>query len=211
MNYFLKKNHKGNKKGFTIVELLISFSLLIIVGIAVGTFSSDILKYSGSLQSSLSVQQDALNVIRRMVTELRTSSISNTGSYALTTVGTSTLSFYSDTDGNGTKEQIRYSLSADGKTLYKNIVVPTGSPLAYTGNGATSTIAHNIINGTSSPIFTYYDGNYDGSTSALAQPVNAVAVRLIKITFVMDTDTRRSPTPTIVTSQVSLRNVKDNL
>ena len=61
------------------------------------------------------------------------------------------------------------------------------------------------------PIFDYYDTNYDGTTAPLAQPVSAIAVRLVKITLIIDKNSLRPPAPITMTTQVSMRNLKDNL
>ena len=88
------------------------------------------------------------------------------------------------------------------------MIIPSGSPLAYT---ATETITTLLSNVTNASIFSYYNSSYDGTTAALTTPIDVSAVRLVKITATIDDDPARPPAPTTFTTQISLRNVKDNL
>ena len=61
------------------------------------------------------------------------------------------------------------------------------------------------------PVFQYYDDSYTGTSSPLAQPVSALSVRLVQIEFAIAADANRGLTPRIVTTQVEIRDLKDNL
>ena len=105
------------------------------------------------------------------------------------------------------KEKVRYFLA--GTTLQKGVIKPTGSPLIYNSiNEKISTFVNNVI---STSIFDYYDENYDGTTAPLSFPVNVSDIRLVKITVMVEQDPNRSPTPMVFSTQVSIRNLKDNL
>jgi len=45
----------------------------------------------------------------------------------------------------------------------------------------------------------------------LGSPVDVSSVRLVKMNITIDRDPNRSPTPINVTTQVVIRNLKDNL
>lgn len=205
------KNFKNTKqKGFTLIETLVATAIFVLVGGAVAIFSKDVFVLSGTVNSSLSAQQDARNILRKFVTEVRTASISNTGAYALANATADRFKFYSDTDADGLKEEIHYYLTSDGKQLKKDVLKPTGSPVQYTGASTTSILINNMKNG-ATPIFEYYDKNYDGSTAPLSLPLDILQVRLIKITIIVENDPNRSPVPLTATSQAMMRNLKDNL
>ena len=109
------------------------------------------------------------------------------------------------------KEQIRYFLS--DKDLKRGIIKPSGSPLSYnSANEQISTLVTGINNGVS-PIFEYFDSSYTGTSTPLVQPVQITQVRLVRVTLKIEEDTNPTKTigPVIVTSQVFLRNLKDNL
>ena len=198
------------QKGFTLVETLVAMSISIIVMIAIGTFARDIF-YTNSVQSGLfSTAQDSRAIIRTMTNELRSTSPGSDGSYPIVTAGTTTLTFFSDIYGNGIKERVRYFLATT--TLEKGVVVPTGSPLSYTlSNESITALAYNVRNGSSTPIFNYYDGTFTGTSSPLTQPVSVNAIRLVQVSLTLDSDPNRSPLPRTYTTDVTLRNLKDNL
>lgn len=197
-------------KGFTLVETLVSVAIMVMIGLAISTFEKDIFSINSSLQNNLSAQLDARKVLRTAIAELRSASPSSLGSYTIEQAGTSTLIFYSNIDTDANKERIRYFLS--GTDLKRGVIKPSGTPLAYnSGQETFSTVIHDVVNGTSTAIFTYFDTNFYGTTTPLAQPVNPPNVRLIRMTVIIDRDPNRSPSRITVMSQAALRNVKDNL
>ena len=102
---------------------------------------------------------------------------------------------------------MRYFLN--GTSLQRGIVIPSGSPLGYTNSETITTLLTNITNTTT--IFNYYDTSYDGTTASLTIPVDVSVIRLVKITLTVDNNTNLPPPAVTFTTQVSLRNLKDNL
>lgn len=198
------------KKGMTLAEIVVVLGIFGLIVVAISSFQRDIILNNKYSQDSLSGAQDARTILRTMVKELRSASPSNNGSFAIIQTGTSSLSFYSDTDADGLKEQIRYFISTS--TLKKGSIKPTGSPLTYnSANEVFTTLAFNIKNATSTALFEYYNSSYTGTSSPLTQPVTASNVRLIKINLMIDADPNKAPIIRTYTSQVNLRNLKDNL
>jgi len=140
---------------------------------------------------------------------MREMSPSSVGSYPIAAAATSSITFYSDIDADSVKEQIQYYVQ--GKRIMKSVINPTGNPLVYNaGSAILSTVVTTIANGTSTPIFSYFDTNYSGTTTPLSIPVNVAAIKLVRINILLDV----IPVPTVplnVTSQVTPRNLKDNL
>lgn len=200
----------SSASGFTLVEMLVSVAISILVIGAITLFARNTF-YDNSVQSgSLSTVQSAEEIIRNMVSALRSTSPGSDGSYPIVTTATNTLVFFSDIDGNGIKERIRYFLATT--TLQEGITVPTGSPLSYNlSNEQISTLAVGVRNTGSTPIFNYFDDTYSGTSSPLTQPVTVSVVRLVQINLLLDQDPNRSPAPRTYTSDVTLRNLKDNL
>jgi len=207
MNFF--KNHQNSKSGFTIIEVLVSIFILTLIVSVVYSFQKDVFSLNRIISDSLVAQEEARRNLKTMTAEIRTASPSSLGAYAIAQTATSSFIFYSNIDGDSFKERVRYFL--DGTTLKKGIIKPSGAPLAY--NPANETIidlAHDVANTTTS-IFSYYDTNYDGTTQPLAEPINVSVVRLVKITIVIDHDPLVSPGHITLTTQISIRNLKDNL
>jgi len=198
------------KKGFSLAEIIVVIGILGIIMIAISNFQKDVFVYNKYAQESLSAAQDARNVLKVMVKEIRTASPGSDGSYAITTAATNTIAFFADTDADGLKEKIRYYIATT--TLMKGNIKPTGNPLTYnSANEIFTTLAYNVKNATTTPLFEYYDNAYAGTSSPLTQPLVISNVRLVKINLMIDSDPNRSPVVRTYTSQVSIRNLKDNL
>ncbi len=203
------KNKKKQNFGFTLVELVVSVAIVSLISITIATFQKDIFFVTSSLSGSMNAQLDARHIVKIMVTELRQASPSNMGAYPIELASSTGVTFYSDINHDGLKDKVRYFLS--GKTIKKGVIVPTGTPLTYTGAETITTIISNVVASSTVPLFQYYPSSYAGTTSPLTQPVDTSVVRLVKITAIIDVDPNRSPIPLLVTSQVSIRNLKDNL
>ena len=143
--------------------------------------------------------------------ELRNATYGADGAYPINEAEDNELIFYSTApNSNGTVSQIRYFMS--GNTLYKGITNPGGNPLSYAGQPETVTTLSTQMSLGGKPLFYYYDGNYDGSESSLAQPVNVNVVRFIQINLIVLRDLTSTGTSTFtVTAGASLRNLKTNL
>lgn len=198
------------QKGMTLIEIVVVLGILGIIGVAISSFQRDVFVNNKYAMDSLSSIQDARTILRTMVKELRSASPSNNGAYAIAQAATNTLTFFSDTDGDGLKEQIRYFISTT--TLKKGYIKPSGSPATYnSANESFSVLAYNIKNATSTALFEYFDSSYSGTSAPLVFPVTVTQIHLVKINLMIEADPNRAPLPRIYTSQVNLRNLKDNL
>jgi prepilin-type N-terminal cleavage/methylation domain-containing protein len=199
-------------KGYTLTELLVSITIITIIAIAGSALAKNVISYNSSAQASLDAQLEGKRVLKIMVAELRTVAPSVLGSYPLETVATSSITFYADINGNGQTDRVRYFIDPTTRVLKKGVTAPSGSPLTYNlGNEQTTTLITDIANGTTTDMFEYYDASYAGTSTPLAIPVDVSRVRLVKITAIIDRDPNRSPTTISLVSEVSLRNLKDNL
>ena len=199
-------------KGFTLVEILVSMSIMVLIVIITGTFARNVVVYNTAGHNNLVAQLDGRKVLRTMVSELRTSASSVLGSYPIDTAATNTLIFFADLNNDGLSERVRYFFDTPTRTLRKGIVFPSESPLTYNlGNENVITLVSNLANGTSTPVFDYFDSLYAGTTTPMTLPINISSVRLIKINVLVDKDENRSPTTAYFISSVVLRNLKDNL
>ena len=201
--------YKKNSAGFSVIEILVVIFILTLIGIAVWTFQKNVFSLNSYIASSLDAQQEARKVFKALSAEIRSMSPSSTGSYPINETNSFSFTFYSDIDNDGLKERIRYFL--DGNAVKKGVLKPAGNPLVYNSINETVTEVIRDMANEATPIFDYYDTNYDGTTAPLAQPVSAIAVRLVKITLIIDKNSLRPPAPITMTTQVSMRNLKDNL
>lgn len=191
------------------VELLIVIGIFVALSALIGIFGKDIFSFNSRIQSDLDAQMEGRRAIIKMVSEMREMSSSSLGAYPIASASTSTITFFSNIDTDSDKEQIRYYIS--GKKIMKSVINPTGIPLVYNaGSAVVTTVVSSISNGTSTPLFSYHDTNYSGTTTPLSLPINISAVKLVNINMLLE----RKPvstTPLTITSQVTPRNLKDNL
>lgn len=203
------KHLRSSESGFSLIEILVEIGIFTLIGIAIYTFQRDVFSLNRVIVSNLSVQDEVRRSLKVMSAEIRTASPSSLGAYALTQTATSSFTFYSNIDSDASKERVRYFLS--GTTLKKGVIKPSGSPLTYNpASEIVTELIHDLANATTS-IFSYYDEDYDGTSPSLDEPIDISAVRLVKITLVIDKDPAALPAPMTLTTQVSIRNLKDNL
>lgn len=198
------------KKGFSLVEIIVVVAIFTAIFLAVMNFGEGIFSFNRSAQNNLMAQSDARRVLKTMVREMRSSSPSSLGAYPLSQAGTSSITFFSNIDNDSDKEQIRYFIQ--GTDLKKGTVNPSGSPLSYNqANEQVITLIRDVANGSSEPVFEYFDSFYTGTSSPLVMPVQATRVRLVRMTIKINKNSKESLGPVEVKSQVFLRNLKDNL
>lgn len=200
---------KNKQKGFSLVEILIVVAILGLISVVLATFQVDIWRQNSFLTNSIQAEQDARIALKRLVAELRQAAPSDTGAFAIALADKDKLTFYSDIDGDGLHERLRYFLATS--TLKRGLLKPTGSPLTYLdANEQVSNFVPNLVN-SNSIIFTYFDKNYAGTSTALTLPINLPNVRLVKVQFSIEADPNRAPVTTTYESQVAIRSLKDNL
>ena len=201
------KNGKNTASGFTLIETLFGVAIFVLIIGALTLFSKSVWVNNSFISAGLVDTNAGRQVLKTMVSEIRTASTSDTGTYVINQAGASSFTFFANIDTDTLKEKVRYFLS--GTTLQRGVIKPTGSPLSY--NAANEKISTLLQNVQGSSIFEYFDKNYDGTTAPLSFPINIPNVRLVKITITTDADPNRPPAPMVFSTQVSIRNLKDNL
>lgn len=197
-------------KGFTLTELIVSLAIFSLISVGISLYQRNVFYFNSTIQGGLRAQLDARQVVKTMISELRKTTTSSTGSFAIESATSTSLIFYTDINSDGKIDRVRYFLS--GSILKKGVVVPTGSPYTYNlGSEVVTNIISNVVSSSTLPTFQYFSSIYDGTTQPLSYPININSVRLVRVNVIIDTDPNRSPTPMMVTSSVSLRNLKDNL
>lgn len=198
-------------KGLTLIELLVSLFVLSIIGIVGFNIQKSLFTFSDLLEGALSSQQETRQTFNVISRELRSASPSVSGAYPLAQASSTSLAFFSDINNDELTEKIRYFL--DNGTVKKGIVYPTGTPLSYpTASEKISIMVNNVYN--TSSLFVFYDNNYDGTTSSqpLAEPPNIPAISSIKLNIVVISEnSQKEKLPQTMTTQITIRNIKDNL
>lgn len=204
----MKKNNRS-QIGFTLFEVMVTITIILIILIPLTRMQTNILTWGRFFQNTNIIQDEARLTLQKFSAEVRSMTVSGAGAYPIAQADASALIFYRDADHDGLAERIRYYL--EGADFKKGVIVPTGNPLTYqAASEKKSVVVHGIYNTAAQPIFQYFDQSYDGQSAALAQPVNATAVRLIKLTLIIGSGDQNQDRMTLST-QVTLRNIKDNL
>jgi hypothetical protein len=176
---------------------------------AVAYFGQSIFSFNTVAGQTLGVQTGARKVLKNIVKELRGTSPSSLGAYPIVLASSTAVTFFSNIDTDVHKEQVRYFLQ--GTTLKRGVINPSGNPLVYSaGSEVVTDLIKDVRNG-ATPIFTYFDSTYAGTSTPLIQPVAPTSVRFVKIYLLLENDPNKAPASFEVTNQVLLRNLKDNL
>lgn len=205
MKYFLPIN----KKGFVLAELLVAIAVLAVIMIGVSSLAGNIFKFQAYNSEALTEADELRRFMKMFVAELRSAEMADNGGYPVSLATPTAITFFDDLDNDAKREQIRYYIS--GTTLMKGVTKSTGVPPSYNpADEKVSKIVYNVVS-TGRDIFSYYPASYAGTSSPLSLPVNIAAVRLVKAEVTVDTDPNRDPGPVTDGTQVSIRNLKDNL
>jgi prepilin-type N-terminal cleavage/methylation domain-containing protein len=196
-------------RGFTMIEMSVVMAIIGVALFTSGDFLRNIVQLNQEMRGLLAVQDEARRAFKTMTQDLRITSYADTGSYPITTAEADNLTFFADADADGKAERIRYFLS--GTTLKRGVIVPAGSPSIY--DPATETIGNLVtdMNNGGAAIFSYFDSSYTGTGSPLTQPVTTSVIRLVRITITVNKNFGRAPSNHTFSTQISLRNLKENL
>lgn len=202
--------HSSYEQGFTLVELIVAIGIFVILSFGViGLIGSTFIDATRQGTSIANADQTR-RLANRIAQELRNTVTASNGAYSIATADAQQLTFFSNVDGGTDIERVRYYLS-NGK-LYRGIVKQSGSPVGYTGAEVSTVVQNDVANGTT-PLFYYYDENFDDSTDVpLTQPVSIATVTYIQLNILVYKKTTITTTPYFtVSSGVALRSLKSNL
>jgi prepilin-type N-terminal cleavage/methylation domain-containing protein len=197
-------------KGFTIIELMVVIAVASILMILVSNVLVSVLFGSNQQFLAMTNVDQAVSVSTKFTNDLRNATNGVDGSSPLYIADANQIIFYSNSGGAINSNRIRYYLS--GTTLYRGVIVPTGSPLTYNlASEVVRSVQTDVVNGVN-PIFTYFDGDYSGLESPLAQPVNINNTKYIKMNLVILKKAQENSTDTFsVSAGGVIRNLKTNL
>ena len=200
----LNRKSRALARGFTLVELLSTIAILGLVSTAL--FS---LIQSFYVDNQFLIEQtSALDSARRGVTDaistMREATYGDDGSYPIAAAATSSVTVYADVDGDTTVEKVRYFLT--NGTFYKTITNSSGYPPAYPSlANSTTTIATNVRNTATSPIFTFYD---NAGTQLSTTSPNIAAISSVQLMLLVDINPNRAPNVFTLMQTATLRNLK---
>lgn len=195
--------------GFTLIEVLVAAAILSGALIFLSYLQTNLFKQNIYLGKSLEAESDARSALKRAIASLRTMAPSNTGEYPIISANKNEIIFFSDTNSDGVREMIRYFI--ENGDLKRGVTTPSGIPYVYATSSEQVTLDVRNVKNSDTGIFSYYNEQYAGTSTPLTFPVNIPDIRLIRVSIQIDADPNRSPIPMTFTSEVTPRNLKDNL
>jgi len=198
--------------GFSLIEALVTIFIFALIIISLNSFIlSGYRAYYYNFQQTAAINE-ARRGIETMIKEIREAKTGDDGAYPLIEAGDSEFIFYSNIDSDSATERVRYFL--DGTNLKKGVTKPTGDPPQYnTANETISVLSQYVRNGTSTPIFTYYNGNWPTDTvnNPLPTFTRLSDTKLMDVKVKINVDPNRPPNDFILESDTQIRNLKTNL
>jgi type II secretory pathway pseudopilin PulG len=192
-------------RGFTLVEAIVVVAITAVVGGALLTTIRNFYRGNAYVFEATASVDSARRGLATTLSALRESSYADDGNYPIAAAATSSITFYSDIDSDSGIERVRvYAING---TLYRTIINASGNPPSYTGQAtATTTIATYVRNGTSTPIFKYY--NSSGVQLSTTSP-NISQIASITTTLMVDLNPNRAPNVITMTGAATLRNLRE--
>jgi type II secretory pathway pseudopilin PulG len=199
----IKKTTSYNA-GLTLIETVVSVGIIVIImGVVVSSVLFFYRANSVTLEQSYEVDQ-ARKGVSHLVRDLREATLADTGAYPLASLASTSLTFYSDVDGDTNVEQITYALIGT-TTLTRTVLNSTGNPLAYTGVGSSTNVSQYVRNlEEGQPIFRYYDE--DGAE--ISNYTDILRPRFVSITLIVNISPVRAPNEFTLRSSATLRNLR---
>jgi hypothetical protein len=201
-----------DKKGTSIIEAVV---LIFVFALAMTALTSFIINayraYNFNFQQIVAINEGRRG-IETMVKEIREATYGDDGSYPIFEAGDDQFIFFSDIDRDTLVERVRYFL--DGNNLKKGILKPTGDPPQYVlSNETVSFLSVYVRNTSSTPIFTYYNGDWPQDTinNPLPTLTRLTDTKLMHVYVIINVDPNRPPDDFILESDTQIRNLKTNL
>lgn len=194
--------HKVVARGFSLTETLVVIAVLTTVGIALGSAIQYFYQANAYLFEAAVALENAQRGLNTSLNHIREAVSGEDGSYPLSSAATSSLTFHADIDLDNSVERVRYFMQAG--TLYESVTNAAGNPPSYVGqSAATSTVIQYVRNGTSTPIFRFYDD----TGAELSSPFDIGSVHAVGITIETDLNPQKLPNIYTLSGNASIRNI----
>ncbi len=213
----------NDKEGFTLIEMLIAMSILVImVGAVITLF---IILYREQAMDIVRIERIniASRAIKKISPEIRKMNRGENGSYPIKLGKEHILIFYADVDNDGETERVIYYLS--GTDLARILTEPTGDPVGYEAipdplpnpsDHPETIVARDVRNGTK-PVFKYYDKDHNtgDDTSGFLEGgeteegVNVTMIRVVEINLDINPENNYLTNPFNIKTKIHPRNLKN--
>lgn len=202
------REHIKNKchTGFSLVEMLVVIAIFTLLSIAITVSIQKFYQFNAYTIAQSYQVQNARRGLEFTVRDLREMTYADNGAFPLISVGTTSVSFYSDIDRDESVELVAYELI--DTTLYKYIYNAVADSYDTTSPDQTIIISEYVQNRLQDiNIFDYVDYNGVVATGA----TNISDIRYINVNLIINIDPVRDPGEYSLRSGAALRNLIENL
>ncbi|MFH1610768.1 MAG: type II secretion system protein [Patescibacteria group bacterium] len=196
---------KKNKSGVTLVELIVALSIFVVASVVIWSFITNSYKIQNFTFEQSSAITEARRGVETMVKELRETLPGDNGSYPIESANPQELIFYSDFDRDNAIEKVHYWL--DGSEFKKGVIEASGTPLTYDPLDEEIQVISQYVRNNTTTVFTYRDSDY----TELATPADPNSIKLVNVFLNINVYEDRTPFNYELESDVTLRNLKENL
>lgn len=188
--------------GMTLIETIVWVSVTTMIMLSIVQSVQYFYRTNSYTLEQASAVTSAQRGIENMIKTLREAAYSSNGAWPVIAMATSSFAFYADIDDDPFIERIRYFY--DGQALRRGVIDPSGDPPVYTNPEVVSVISEYVRNGTSTPLFQYYDVN----GALMANLTRLTEVRFVQATVIVNINPNRMPNQFTLRSTAALRNLK---
>ncbi|NBV77547.1 hypothetical protein EBR66_05285 [bacterium] len=190
-------------RGTTLIETMVWVIMFLFIFLAIITSIQYFYRTNTYAINQASAVASAQRGIDKMVRILREANYSATGAYPIVSIGTSSITIYSDIDADPSAERVRFFVASS--SLRQGAVDSSGDPPAYTGTEAVSVLSEYVRNIDSNLVTFHY---YDVNGVEITNFTRIADVRFITIDMIVDVDPLKIPTVLNMKSSATLRNLR---
>ncbi|HDQ16928.1 MAG TPA: prepilin-type N-terminal cleavage/methylation domain-containing protein [Candidatus Vogelbacteria bacterium] len=192
----------GNKKGFSLIELLIVLGIAIFIILAIWYLWIGSFRFNTEIRNNLTSVAEIRRAGELIAKDIRNISSPNEAIYPILEADSFSFSFLT-IDTFGQKLRVRY-FSEDGQ-LKRGVVYLNSNPPYYDDSEEQSTVILRNIGDQQSPLFEYFDKHYQPGSLPLTEPVDINLIRLIGVNIY------NQHSQIVFSTKVLLRNIRNNL
>jgi len=178
---------RKDKRGITLIEILISISISAVVSLLIAQFFFSTIRYSKTISSHLDATYYGKKIVSIIKQELHRNTASATGEYPVHLANNYEIVFFTKLPNFTQTAKVRYWL--EDRTLYKSITPFSEETTSYQPEDAvTQTIMTNCANIEADiPLFLFYSREVDiHNTEPLAVPAIQTSIGLVQTTLLLD-------------------------
>ena len=208
---WINKKISKRTKGMTLIEILISITILGMLGAAVLTLQYILGKNQTLVIKNYLTIDQANSYVAEFVREIRGAKSGDNAAYALEVVNDFEIIFYSDIDYDGATEKVRYTYEEN--LLTKGVIKPTGYPATYPADQEDEKTLSDNIRNAATPVFYYYNENWpeDQENNPLIQSQRLSETKTVKILLRLNQKANDPEHDFVLESHTQIRMLKENL